>query len=66
MKMMEKAEEIRKLKIQAEKAGIRPSSSGQYAGFGSSSSSASSSSYNTHSTIEPATFDHAPPPPSFS
>jgi hypothetical protein len=65
MKMMEKAEEIRKLKIQAEKAGIRPSSGSQYAGFGSSSS-ASSSSYNTHSPIEPSTFDHAPPPPSFS
>jgi coatomer subunit delta len=72
-KMMERAEEIRKARIQAEKSGLGGSryaqaSANYSSGFGNSSSSSSSTYNNTASHIEPSSYDASPSslPPSFS
>ena len=65
-KMLERAEEIRRMKVQAEKGGQKSSSSSSHfsSGFGSSSSSSSSGAYSGKRD-EPSAFETAPPP-SFS
>jgi hypothetical protein len=64
--MLERAEEIRRARVTAEKGGhkLGGSASSHYSsGFGSSSSS---SNNTVHHSVEPAAFDHHTAPPSFS
>lgn len=63
-RMLEKAEEIRRSKIQADKAGIRPGggSSHYSSGFGSSAQSSSSNYSSSHET---SSYDSAPLLPSY-
>jgi len=62
-KMLERAEEIRRARVTAEKGGhkLGGSASSHYSsGFGSASSSSS------HHNVEPSSFEHHSPPPSFT
>lgn len=64
--MLERAEEIRRMKVQAEKGGQKSSSSSHFSsGFGSSSSSSSSGAAYSGKRDEPSAFEPTPPP-SFS
>lgn len=66
LKMLERAEEIRRLKVTEGKSKYGASSNSNFSsGFGNSMSS-SSSAYNTSHSVEPTAFEASSPPPSFN
>lgn len=64
-KMLERAEEIRRMKVNDAKGKGMGSSSNQFGGFGSSGSITNSYN-NSHNNVEPSIFESSNPPPSFN